>query len=85
MKKPPPVPCLALLRTRIGTGVPQRRLMDPATISDERRTGLQAPNALLAPSGYSYRFVKSTLDHEHRRGRFTIPAPSSQDKDLLRE
>jgi hypothetical protein len=30
-KKPPPVPCLALLRTRIVRRVPQRRVLDPTT------------------------------------------------------
>jgi hypothetical protein len=31
MKKPPPVPCRTLLRTRNCTGAPQTRLLDPTT------------------------------------------------------
>ncbi len=62
-KKPPPVPLSALLRTRIDQGVPQPRFLDPtATV------GLQAPDALLAPSGYSIGSSKATPVHEHRRG-----------------
>src|SRR5689334_11549962 len=53
----------ALLRTRIDQGVPQGRFLDPTT-----RVGLQAPTALLAPSGYSIGSSKGSPFHEHRRG-----------------
>src|SRR5437667_11349805 len=52
MKKPPPVPCLTLLRTRIDQGAPQHRVLGPTRTSLEG-VGRQAPAALLAPSGYS--------------------------------
>jgi hypothetical protein len=47
-KKPPPVPCTTLLRTRNSDWVPQVRGSDPTAV-----VGLQAPDSLLAPRGYS--------------------------------
>src|SRR5207248_619945 len=66
MKKPPPVPCLTLLRTRIDQGAPQHRVLGPTRTSLEG-VGMQAPITLLAPSGYSIGSSKATPDHEHRR------------------
>ena len=74
-KKPPPVPCLALLRTRIVQWAPQVRGSDPTT-----EVGLQAPDSLLAPRGYSIGSSKvSPLSRTPQRfmGRLPVPRPHS--------
>ena len=64
----------ALLRTRIDQGVPQGRFLDPTPW-----VGLQAPTALLAPSGYSIGSSKGSPFHEHRRGLYGRHRPYSRD------
>ena len=49
----------ALLRTRNVQRVPQARVLDPTT-----KVGLQAPNSILAPCGYSIGSSKVSPSHE---------------------
>jgi hypothetical protein len=70
----------ALLRTRINLGAPQPRISDPTTLT----VGLQAPNALLAPSGYSIGSSKESLVVEHRRGLCRRERPHKFDSSKSR-
>src|SRR5262249_49921127 len=68
-KKPPPVPCMALLRTRNVRWAPQVRGSDPTTM-----VGLQAPDSLLAPRGYSIGSSKvSPLSRTPQRSVSSLP------------
>src|SRR5262245_50378227 len=74
-EKPPPVPCKALLRTRNVRWAPQVRGSDPTT-----EVGLQAPDSLLAPRGYSIGSSKvSPLSRTPQRfvSSFPITQPHS--------
>jgi len=79
-KKPPPVPCMALLRTRNVRWAPQVRGSDPTTM-----VGLQAPDSLLAPRGYSIGSSKvSPLSRTPQRSVSSLPITHPYSSPALR-